>query len=136
MSNIQAAGATSGGNGRRCFWWRAFSPGRQARGVAILHHVDGQRDWLSLLWIGNALIGVAAYAWFVYRFLGPVHPWKWFVLVFMALGLLTIAFIGADDILAARWVMGWFIGGVWMASGLVTLGLLIRDQKPLTPETA
>jgi uncharacterized membrane protein YhaH (DUF805 family) len=73
---------------------------------------------------------VPLYAFWIRR-MGKQHPWKWLMLLLMALGLLVIGLLGPGDVTqVARPVMS-FVGLVWFISGAATLGsYLRRTQAP------
>jgi drug/metabolite transporter (DMT)-like permease len=107
--------------------------GISAFGIACLMRFESQHDWISLAWMGNAAIFVAAYAFWIYR-MEKDRPWKWLVLLFMVLGILAIAFIAPGDIVGWRWLMLSFIGLTWLGSGGASLYLYIRHTQPPAPE--
>ena len=94
---------------------------------------DSRHDWMSLFWTGYAALFVTLYAFWIYR-MEKSHPWKWLVLLFMALGLLAIALVAHGDIVGSRWLMLLFVSLTWLASGGATLYLYIRHTQPPTPD--
>jgi hypothetical protein len=68
---------------------------------------------------------VPLYAFWIRR-MGKQHPWKWLMLLLMALGLLVIGLLGPGDVTqVARPVMS-FVGLVWFISGAATLASYLR----------
>jgi len=65
-------------------------------GVAWLSRFYRRHDGMNLLWMGAVAVTAAGYGYFIYRW-EKDHPWKWLVLLFMALGLLAIALIAPAD---------------------------------------
>ena len=100
--------------------------------TAPVQGVAASHDWLSLLWIGNAVILVAGYALFVYN-ARRQYPWKWLVLLFMVLGLLTIALISPANPAQLWRPMVVFVGLTWLVSGIATLCLFVRHTPPPSP---
>jgi hypothetical protein len=120
-------------------WWTmlaavaAFSA-IVAVGLGCLMRLDRQRDWMSLMWLGNVVILVAGYGFWICRF-SREQPWKWLVLLFMALGLLAIGLIARADFMGLWRPMLLFVGLAWIGSGAATLYLYIRHTQPPAPET-
>jgi len=104
-----------------------------AAGFGCLMRFDRQHDWMGLLWMGAAALYAAAYAVWIYR-TERHHPWKWLVLLFMALGLLAIALIAPADFVGLWRPMLLFVGLTWLGSGGATLYLYIRHTQPPAPE--
>ena len=103
-----------------------------AAGVGCLMRLDRRHDWISLMWIGGVAIYVAGYMFWIYR-MEKDHPWKWLVLLFMALGLLAIALIVPGDFVGLWRPMLLFVGLTWLGSGAATLYLYIRHTQPPAP---
>lgn len=119
-------------------WWTAmvavaFFSVFVAFGLACLMRFDRRHNWMSLAWMGNVAIYVAGYAFWIYR-MGKAHPWKWLVLLFMALGLLAIALIAPEDFVGLGRPMLLFVGLTWLGSGGATLYSYIRHTQPPAPE--
>jgi hypothetical protein len=76
---------------------------------------------------------VPLYAFWVWR-MGGGHPWKWLVLLFMALGLLVIGLIGPGNIIEVARPVMLFVGLVWVMSGGATLYSYLRHTKPPAPQ--
>jgi hypothetical protein len=93
-----------------------------------------RHDPISFLWMGAVAIYAAGYAFWICR-MGREHPWKWLVLLFMALGLLAIALIAPAGFVGLWRPMLLFVGLTWLASGGATLFLYIRRTQPPAPET-
>lgn len=104
-----------------------------AAGLAWLMWFDRRHDWMSLVWMGNVLLYAAGYVYWIYR-MERDRPWKWLVLLFMALGLLTIALIAPAGLVGLGQLMLLFVGMVWLGSGGATLYLFIRHNQPPVPE--
>jgi drug/metabolite transporter (DMT)-like permease len=83
--------------------------------------------------MGAVAIYAAGYAFWIYR-MERHHPWKWLVLLFMALGLLAIALIAPADFVGLWRPMLLFVGLTWLGSGGATLYLYIRHTQPPAPE--
>jgi len=100
----------------------------------VVKYLDRRHDWMNLLWMGIVAICVVAYAFWIHRF-SREHPWKWLVLLFMALGLLAIALIAPADFVGLWRPMLLFVGLAWIGSGAATLYLYIRHTQAPAPET-
>jgi RsiW-degrading membrane proteinase PrsW (M82 family) len=83
--------------------------------------------------IGAIAIYVAGYGYFIYRW-EKDHPWKWLVLLLMALGILALALTAPADLVEWWPLMLVFVGLAWLASGAATLYLYIRHTQPAAPE--
>jgi hypothetical protein len=68
-------------------------------------------------------------------FMGKKDPWKWLVVVFMALGLLAIALTVPTDSIGPSLPAQLFIGLVWLGSGMATLCTYLRHTKLPAPES-
>jgi hypothetical protein len=103
-----------------------------AAGVVCLMAFARRHDWISLPRMGYLDLWVPLYAFWIYR-MERQHPWKWLVLVFMALGLLVMALIVPGN----TWELGRpvmsFVGLTWLGSGAATLYLYIRHTQPPAP---
>jgi hypothetical protein len=78
----------------------------------------------------GSMVNVVIYAAVVSR-LSREHPWKRFVVLFMALGLFTTAYVSPR--VFDRW-SSLFVSLTWLISGGVTLYLYIRHTQPPAPE--
>ena len=83
--------------------------------------------------MGNVVIFAVGYGYWICRF-SREHSWKWFVLLFMALGLFAIALIAPADFKGLWRPMLLFVGLTWLGSGGATLYLYIRHTQPPAPE--
>lgn len=90
--------------------------------VVLLRHIA-----VSLQHIGILILYEAPYL--AIAFMSREHPWKWFVALFMALGLVAIAFAAPGSVLD-RVRPSLFLGLTWLASGGITLYLYIRRTHP------
>ena len=104
-----------------------------AVGFTFLMRYYIQHDWIHLGWLGNVAVFTACYAFWIY-FTSRHQPWKWLVLLFMALGLLAIALIARGDLAGSVWFMLTFVSLSWLGSGGATLYLYIRHSQPPAPE--
>ncbi len=93
-----------------------------------------RHDAMSLPQTGMLVLYIALYAFWVFR-MNREHSWKWLVLLFMALGLLTITLIVPGDSRQFDQFMLLLVGLAWLISGAGTLFSYIRHTKPATPET-
>jgi hypothetical protein len=103
-----------------------------AAGFTCLMLFARRHDATSLARMGYLAILPAAYAIFIYR-LRSEPPWKWLVLLFMALGLLAIGLIVPGDILELWRPVGLFVGLTWLGSGAATLYWYMRHTQPPAP---
>jgi hypothetical protein len=80
------------------------------------------------------VISTTTYAIWISR-MGRRHWWKWLVLLFMLLGVITLAFIVPGDF--GQWARPpvLFIALLWLGSGAGTLYSYVRHTKPALPET-
>ena len=80
------------------------------------------------------VISVTTYAIWAFR-MGGGHWWKWLVLLFMILGVITLALMVPGDF--GHWERPpvLFIALLWLGSGAGTLYSYVRHTKPTTPET-
>lgn len=90
---------------------------------------------MSLERAGYLTVLLAVYAFFVFRW-SREHPWKWLVVLFMALGLLAIALVVPGDVFESFRYVALFVGLVWLGSGLGTLYAYIRHTQPPATEAA
>lgn len=91
--------------------------------------LGGRQDWINFEWIGVAPLYVAIYGWLFCR--DRSYPWKWLVLLFMALELFAIAIVAPGDFAAMGQLMLLVTGLTWITSGGVTLYLFVRHtQRP------
>jgi len=100
--------------------------------VCLLEFAN-QHGGMSLFRTGYWALFVVGYAFWIVR-MGKEHAWKWFVLLFMALGLLAIVLIIPGDFFQQWRVVALFVGLVWLGSGAATLYSYFRHTKPATPE--
>jgi hypothetical protein len=63
-------------------------------------------------------------------FLSKGHSWKWFVALFMAVGLAVVSVTARGDVLELFPPVALFVGLTWLASGGITLYLYIRRTHP------
>jgi hypothetical protein len=101
---------------------------------ANLERVARNYHAMSLGRAGWMALNVAAYAFWVFA-VSKEHPWKWLVVVFMALGLFGIAFIVPRGDFESRRPEMWFLCLTWLASGGATLYSYIRHTQPPAPES-
>ena len=87
---------------------------------------------VSLLRIGILILYEAPYVGFA--FMSRDHPWKWFMALFMALGLAAIAFAVPGSLPDQLRPIALFLGLTWLASGGITLYLYIRRTHPAATE--
>lgn len=95
-----------------------------------------ERRHLGLVGVGYAgflTFWVAIYAFWVWR-MGREHPWKWLVLIFMALGLLVIGLRGPGTLVGMVRPVLLFVGVMWVLSGVGTLGSYLRHTRLSSPE--
>lgn len=104
-----------------------------AAGFAWLRLFARRHDAINLPRMGMLVALAAVYAVWVFR-MGREHPWKWLVVIFMALGLVAIALIVPGDVDAWFRPVALFVGLVWLASGGATLYSYIRHTQPPAPE--
>lgn len=105
-----------------------------ALGLAFLMGIARRHHAMSLPRIGMLVLWTVLYAFWVFR-MSREHRWKWLVLLFMALGLLAIAFIIPGNFNELGRPMLLFVGLMWFGSGAGTLYSYIRHTKPVTPDT-
>jgi hypothetical protein len=86
---------------------------------------------MNLFRIGYWTLFVVAYAFWVFR-TSREHTWKWFMLLFMAPGLLAIVLMIPGNFFQQWWVVASFIGLVFFVSGAGTLCSYIRHTRPVT----
>jgi membrane-bound ClpP family serine protease len=67
--------------------------------------------------------------------MGKGNPWKWLVLLFMALGLLVIDLLVPGDFEELFRPVALFVGLTWLGSGAATLCLYIRHTQAPVLET-
>ena len=79
---------------------------------------------VSLLRIGVLILYEAPYI--ILAVMSRDHPWKWFVALFMALGLAAIAFTVPGSLPDQFRPIALFLGLTWFASGGITLYLYIQ----------
>jgi hypothetical protein len=104
-----------------------------AAGSVCLMELAWRHGAMSLATAVYLAILVGAYAIFIYRF-SREHPWKWLVVIFMALGLFVMTLIVPSILMESWWFPMLFFGLVWLASGGLTLYFYIRHTQPPAPE--
>jgi hypothetical protein len=104
-----------------------------AAGVVLLMSFGQRHNTVNLTRLGIQSIVVAAYAYIFLRTSGE-HQWKWFVVVWLALGSLAMSFAGWD-LRRFNQVSFLFSGFTWLISGGITLYLYIRRTQPPAVET-
>jgi hypothetical protein len=98
-----------------------------AAGVACLMALARRHQEASLARAAFVALWVALYAFWVSRM--DTHPWKWAMVLFMAMGLLAIDLIVPGGFIDLSRSDTGFIGLVWLASGGITLLWYIRRTK-------
>ncbi|MGO8836817.1 MAG: hypothetical protein ACLQAH_16940 [Limisphaerales bacterium] len=104
-----------------------------AVGFACLLLFARRHDAINLPRMGMLVALAAVYPLWVFR-MGRENPWKWLIVIFMALGLVAIALIVPGDVDALFRPVALFVGLVWLASGGATLYSYIRHTQPPAPE--
>jgi amino acid transporter len=102
-------------------------------GSVCLFELAARHNAMNLAEAVYLAVLVGAYAIFIYRF-SREHPWKWLVVIFMALGLFAMTLIVPSILMESWWFPMLFFGLVWLASGGATLYLYIRHTQPPDPE--
>ena len=87
----------------------------------------------NLLHIGLLILYGAPYV--ISAFMSREHPWKWFVALFIALGLAASTFAVPGSLLVQFRPIPLFLGLIWLASGGITLYLYMRRTQPPTQES-
>lgn len=90
---------------------------------------------ISFSRVGYLAFWVPVYAFWVYR-MGRGQPWKWLVVLFMALGLVVIGLTISGNFVDHSWPVTLFVGLVWFFSGGATLVSYLRHTQPPDKETA
>jgi hypothetical protein len=118
-----------GGRGKKSFWIAILFVVLIAVGTSLLMVLAVTRlhEAKSLLRVGYLSFWVLPYAFWIFSMKEP--KWKWFIIPFLALGLLAIDLIVPGNYIAVML----FVGLVWLGSGAVTLYLYIRHTQP--PDT-
>lgn len=100
-----------------------------AVGFTCLRVLNVRNGGLDLARLGIITIWVPLYAFWLFR-MGREHPWKWLVLIVMAMGLLVIDLVVPGDyaVLAPHVIS--FVGLTWLLSGVATLYLYLRHTQP------
>ena len=98
-------------------------------GFTCLMGLARRHDAMSLARMGYLAVMPAAYAIFVYRF-DRECPWKWLVLLFIALGLLAIGIIVPGKIVELVRPVSLFLGLTFLGSGGATLWSYMRHTQP------
>jgi hypothetical protein len=117
----------------RCWWATVVTSAALSAGLVLLIVLARRSHSMSFARAGYLALLLAAYAFFVLRS-SKEHLWKWLVVVFMALGLLLIAFIVPGDISESFGPVALFLGLVWLGSGIATLGSYLRHTRIAIPE--
>jgi len=110
-----------------------------AAGLACLvalerRHLGAMTSLAGVGYAGYLAFWVPLYAFWVWR-MGGGHPWKWLVLLFMALGLLVIGLTGPGNFIEGARPVMLFVGLVWVMSGGATLYSYLRHTKLPAPQT-
>lgn len=114
--------------------WIAFASGAAIGvGFTCLELFARRHDAMSPPRTAYLAIMPAAYAYSICRY--REHPWKWLVVLFMALGLLVITLTVPGDAAALVRPVMLFVGLTCLGSGGVTLYLYIQHTQPPAPET-
>jgi hypothetical protein len=98
-------------------------------GFVVLMIFASRHGGMNIFQMGYLTIMLAAYVYWV-SFVGKGHWWKWLLVVFMALGFLTIALVVPGDFIELARPAMLFVGLVWLASGGLTLHFYIRHTQP------
>ena len=115
-------------------WWTIIAAAAVlATGVHCLMRFDRWHDWRSLSWMGNVVVFAVGYGYWIRRF-SREHSWKWFVLLFMVLGLFAIALIAPAGFKGLWRPMFAFVCLTWIGSGAATLYLYIQHAQQPAPE--
>lgn len=104
-------------------------------GFTCLVILARRHDSISLPRMFMLVTWVPGYAFWIYH-MGREHPWKWLVLLFMALGLLVIDLIVPGDVVELFRPVSLLVGLTWLGSGVATLYSYIRHTQPPAPEAA
>jgi len=76
---------------------------------------------------------VLGYGFLIARIGGP-HRWKWFLLLFMAVGLILIGILHTGSVLAMSRPVSLFVGLIWVTSGIGTFFSYLRHTHPPAAE--
>jgi uncharacterized membrane protein YhaH (DUF805 family) len=106
-------------------WWKVIVATLAASAVfgaatACLMVLARRFHALSLERAVYLAVLLAAYAFFVFHW-SRQQAWKWLVLIFMALGLLSIALVVPGGAVESFRPVALFLGLVWLGSGAATL---------------
>jgi tellurite resistance protein TehA-like permease len=102
--------------------------------LAIVNRRSDSASWMMRLFIAGYLaFWVLIYAFWVWQ-MGREYQWKWGVLSFMALGLLLMGIFGPATFDGLAHPVMWFVGVVWVVSGLATLLSYLRHTNHPAPE--
>lgn len=126
-------------------WWITTITARiialmVAVGLAFLirsHHIYLNWNLSPKKWNPRVIllivISVTAYAIWISR-MGGGHWWKWLLLFFMILGVITLAILAPGDF--GHWERPpvLFVALLWLGSGAGTLCSYVRHTKPAAPE--
>jgi hypothetical protein len=96
-----------------------------AGAALVLRHGTRTGETL-LIWLSNAVVYAVATR--------LDRAWKWGVLVVMTTGLVAIALAPLDRKTFEQLAM-LFLGAVWVASGVITFTLYLRDTRAAEPGT-
>jgi MFS family permease len=88
---------------------------------------------INLPRIGLLFAWPAMYALWVYC-MDKHRPWKWLLVIFMALGLVALAFLAPGNFEAFFQPVSLFVGLIWLTSGGATLYSYLRHTHPAIPE--
>jgi len=105
-----------------------------AFGLAFLMAFARRHNSIGLPRMGYLAALLATYAIFVFLW-SRERPWKWLVLLFMALGLFVIALLVPGDYAELSRPVLLFVGLTWVGSGGATLYSYIRHNQPPALET-
>jgi len=105
-----------------------------AAGFACLAAFARRHKVMSIPQMAILASYIGVYALWVF-FMGKKDPWKWLVVVFMAFGLLAIAFTVPTDSIGPSNPAVLFAGLVWLGSGVATLCTYLRHTRLSNPET-
>jgi hypothetical protein len=120
-------------------WWAVITAtvlisAITAAGLACLAAFARRHKVMSIPQMAILASHITVYAAWVF-FMGKKDPWKWLLVVFMALGLMAIALTFPADFIGPSLPAQLFIGLVWLGSGTATLCTYLRHTKLPAPET-
>jgi uncharacterized membrane protein YhaH (DUF805 family) len=102
-------------------------------GLAFLTGFARRHHAMSLPGIVMLASFVVVYGFWIFR-MGREYPWKWLVLLLMALGLLAIGLPVRGDYFQVGRQVALFVGLAWLGSGAGTLYSYIRHTQPPASE--